>query len=264
MVKNKKEAGTLGDATVQRELVKEAERLNIKDKAVLVLSELLFTENILEEIKQYRQLLLRFCYENKKAQKYLLGAYEKLVGEVFYDKLFNSSLVILKQFYEQDVLEEESILDWSTKESKKYVSKEMSKKIHEKVFAFVKWLREAEEESEEDEDEESEEEEEEENDGEEGSESSEEPEPAKKPDQQTKSATKTSSTAAATQSKAVQKSAVVDNDDDDDDMFEFSHRVSGIQVKTVSAQAAAPAPGPINATTVPVNEPDDDLDIDDI
>lgn len=81
LVKDKKES--LADANVQKELLREAERLDFKDKAVLILCELLFTENMFDEIKTHRILLLRFCNENPKAQKYLLGGFEKLVGEVY-------------------------------------------------------------------------------------------------------------------------------------------------------------------------------------
>lgn len=54
-------------------------------------------------------------------------------------------------------LEEEVIISWSEKASKKYVSKELAKEIRVKAEPFIKWLKEAEEESsggeEEDEDE---------------------------------------------------------------------------------------------------------------
>lgn len=59
---------------------------------------------------------------------------------------------ILKLFYDTDILEEKSILEWSEKVSKKYVTKEMSEKIHEKAKPFIQWLREADEESSEEED----------------------------------------------------------------------------------------------------------------
>ena len=154
LVKDRKEAGVLSDPNVQKEIYKEAERLDIKDKSTLVLSELLFTENIIEEIKANKMLLLRFCNKNKKAQKYLLGGFEKLVGDVYKDKLLNNAMKILKQFYDEDILDEETIIEWSAKESKKYVSKEMNRKIHEKVALFVKWLKEAEVEDESSEDEE--------------------------------------------------------------------------------------------------------------
>lgn len=157
LFKEKKEANLLLDQEVQKEIVKEAERLDIRDKSILIVSEVLFTENIIEEIKANKILLLRFCHNNKKAQKYLMGGFEKLVGDVFHDKLFPSSMRILKQFYDEDILDEEMILEWSAKESKKYVTKEMSRKIHEKVAPFIKWLKEAEEEEDSSEEEEEEE-----------------------------------------------------------------------------------------------------------
>ena len=57
--------------------------------------------------------------------------------------------MILKKFYDEDILDEEVILEWAKKVSKKYVSKELSEQIHKKAEPFVKWLKEAEEESDE-------------------------------------------------------------------------------------------------------------------
>jgi hypothetical protein len=76
-----------------------------------------------------------------------MGAFEQLVGERLHEKLFAKSTLILKQLYDEDILDEETILEWSHKESKKYVAKAMSRQIHEKVGPLVKWLREAEVES---------------------------------------------------------------------------------------------------------------------
>lgn len=45
--------------TLGKEISAEAERLDIKDKAALVLSELIFDENMIQQIKTYRVLLLR-------------------------------------------------------------------------------------------------------------------------------------------------------------------------------------------------------------
>lgn len=53
---------------------------------------------------------------------------------------------MLQLFYDSDILEEKTILEWASKVSKKYVSKEVSTQIHEKAQPFVKWLQEAEEE----------------------------------------------------------------------------------------------------------------------
>jgi translation initiation factor 5 len=256
LVKQKKEAGQLMETQTQIDLLKESERLNLKDKAILILSECLFTENILEEIKTYRLLLLRFC-KNQKAQKYLLGAFEKLVGEVYLDKLFNNSMIILKAFYDVDILEEAAILEWGAKESKKYVGKDMSKKIHEKCAKFITWLKEAEEESDEDDDEEDEE------NGQDDEEDEEEIGNKKH------AANNGKTTTNGTSSAQKQKSVDEDEDDDDDDMIDFSHRVSGIEIKTVSTNVTPLGGGkPVNADVVEAaaggEEDPEDLDIDNI
>lgn len=67
-------------------------------------------------------------------------------------KLLDKVAGILKLFYDTDILEEKTILEWSEKVSKKYVSKEMSEKIHENAKLFIQWLKEADEESSEEED----------------------------------------------------------------------------------------------------------------
>lgn len=45
-------------------------------------------------------------------------------------------------------MEESVLLDWASKISKKYVSKELSQEIHNYANQFITWLREAEEEEE--------------------------------------------------------------------------------------------------------------------
>lgn len=47
------------DQNAQKEIAGEADRLEIKDKAVLALCEALFDENMLAQIKQHRALFLR-------------------------------------------------------------------------------------------------------------------------------------------------------------------------------------------------------------
>lgn len=146
-VEERKATSQLIGAEKEKEILAEADRLDIKDKAPLVLAELLYDTNIIAQIKQYRSLFLRFTHGNPKAQKYLLGGFEQLVGNVHTDSLLPKVPKILQQFYEMDVMEEEVIVDWDKKASKKYVSKEMSKEIHTKATPFIKWLQEAEEES---------------------------------------------------------------------------------------------------------------------
>ena len=69
-------------------------------------------------------------------------------------KLLAKVAGIFKLFYDSDVLEEEAIMEWSKKVSRKYVSKEIATEIHEKAKPFIQWLKEADEEesSEEEED----------------------------------------------------------------------------------------------------------------
>ena len=61
-------------------------------------------------------------------------------------KLLAKVAGIFKLFYDSDVLEEEAIMEWSKKVSRKYVSKEIATEIHEKAKPFIQWLKEADEE----------------------------------------------------------------------------------------------------------------------
>lgn len=143
MVKTRIEAGQL-DTTIplQKELVSEAERLEIKSKAPLVLAELLFDQNICSQAKKHRMLLLRFTLNDKKAQRYLMGGIEQIIA-MHRDTLMPKVPGILKLFYDLDILTEPVVIDWADKVSKKYVSKELSQEIHKMAEPFVKWLQEA-------------------------------------------------------------------------------------------------------------------------
>uniref|UniRef100_A0A8B9KNH8 Eukaryotic translation initiation factor 5 n=1 Tax=Astyanax mexicanus TaxID=7994 RepID=A0A8B9KNH8_ASTMX len=154
-VKQKKEEGVID--SIDKEILAEAERLEVRAMGPLILSELLFDENIREQIKKYKRHFLRFCHNDKKAQKYLLGGFECLV-KLHQSQLLPRVPVVLKDLYDSDLVEEDVILAWAEKVSKKYVSKELAKEIHAKAEPFVKWLKEAEEESEGSEEEEEEDE----------------------------------------------------------------------------------------------------------
>lgn len=232
LVKAKKESGVLNDAQVQKDLFKDAGLLGIKDKATLVLGELLFTELFFDEIVTYRMLLLRFCSENEKAQKYLLGAYEKLVADVYKDALFANATKILKQLYDQDIVEEEVIIEWAAKESKKYVSKDMSKKLREKVAPFIKWLKEADEDEDEDE---------------------------------VNTAVTTNGKQSNGNGNHSDSSSPVEEEspqEDDDGFLEFSHRVSGLKISTQAD--AAPSMPPTSSVVNNGSVVEDDIDIDNI
>jgi len=136
------------NSAVAKEILAEAERLEIKNKAPVVLCELLFNDKMFKEkqIAKYAKLLLRFTHENPKGQKYLIGGIEKTV-ESYEATLLPKVPHIFKELFEEDILEEEVIFEWAKKVSKKNVSKELAQKIHEKAAPFIKWLQEAEEET---------------------------------------------------------------------------------------------------------------------
>jgi len=144
-VENKKQGGKV--AGQHKELFVEAEKLDIVDKAPYVLTEVLLGENILKELPSYRNIFLRFCHKNPRAQKNLLQALEMLICQRFAETLLPKTAHILKGLYDLDIVEETILIDWQDKSSKKRLGKEMSQQIHNKAAPFIKWLKEAEEES---------------------------------------------------------------------------------------------------------------------
>lgn len=145
LVKSKRDKKQLDDVPTHKDLLIEAERLDIVNKAPLVLAELLFTENIINDVRKNRILLLRFTHNNPKGQRYLIGGIEQTV-ELHANTLMSKVAGIFKVFYDLDILDEKVILDWAQKVSKRHVSKKIATEIHEKVAPFVQWLKDAEEE----------------------------------------------------------------------------------------------------------------------
>lgn len=78
---------------------------------------------------------------------------EQLIHK-YRDALLPKSAIILKKFYDEDILTEEVILGWGSKPSKKFVDKNFSKQILTKCDPVLKWLEEADEESDDDEEDE--------------------------------------------------------------------------------------------------------------
>lgn len=149
LVKCRRDAGQLDN---HKELVAEAERLEIKSKAPLILAELLFDQHIAVQTKKYRVLLLRFTHDDIRAQKYLIRGIEQIIA-LHKDALMPKVPGILKLFYDADILEEKALFEWSSKVSRRYVSKDLCQEIHDKAAPFLTWLKEAEEEDSESEEE---------------------------------------------------------------------------------------------------------------
>jgi translation initiation factor 5 len=80
---------------------------------------------------------------NEKNQKALLGGMERVL--ITSKTLMMKAPLILKAFYDNDILEEDVILRWGEKPSKKYVSRDEAKDVRTRVEPFLRWLAEAEE-----------------------------------------------------------------------------------------------------------------------
>lgn len=144
-----KDTNEIGDG---KALADEAERLDVKQKAPLLLAITLLDENIVKDnqLKTYRRVFLRCTLGDKKAQRYLMGGIEQLIDK-HEAELLPKAAHIVKALYDQDLVEEEALLAWGEKPSSKYVSKSVARKIIEKCEPVLNWLKEAEEEDEDEE-----------------------------------------------------------------------------------------------------------------
>lgn len=134
----------------QKAIKAEAERLDISDKAVIVLVEVLLKDNLIEKIQLYKNLFLRFTNENHKAQRYLLKGLEQAISAQK-EQLMSKVVSILNYLYKEDIVVEEVFLEWYAKGHKK--SNKITSDVFDGAAPFIKWLEEASEESESDDDE---------------------------------------------------------------------------------------------------------------
>uniref|UniRef100_Q22918-2 Isoform b of Eukaryotic translation initiation factor 5 n=1 Tax=Caenorhabditis elegans TaxID=6239 RepID=Q22918-2 len=116
-----KEEDRISDAKGQTALRDEAERLELKQKASLLLANVFLDEQVIHKHEA---------------------------------ELLSKSAHIIKSLYDEDVCEEDSLISWGEKPSSKYVSKSFAKKIIENSQPVLNWLKEAEEETEEESDDE--------------------------------------------------------------------------------------------------------------
>ncbi|KAJ1341603.1 hypothetical protein BSLG_003830 [Batrachochytrium salamandrivorans] len=142
------------DAT-DKDIIAKASAFGLRDyKVCLTLASTFLNANVLSDnmIAKHVDLFSQFM-KNEKCQKALLGGIERLAG-VEYPELLPKVALILKALYDADLIEEEVILAWGDKPSKKYVDRKISKDIRVRAEPFLTWLREAEEDDDEDEDDE--------------------------------------------------------------------------------------------------------------
>ncbi|KAK9333726.1 domain found in IF2B/IF5-domain-containing protein [Lipomyces starkeyi] len=130
------------------EVFKKIKDLGIENKhrTLQVLAQTLFDKDILTQIKD-RVPLLKKLMTGDNHEKAFLGGTERFIGRE-HPELISSIPKILHQYYSYDIISEDAILKWGSRASKKYVDKEISKKVRKAAQPFLTWLEEAESEDE--------------------------------------------------------------------------------------------------------------------
>ncbi|GAA6030683.1 hypothetical protein JCM8097_006271 [Rhodosporidiobolus ruineniae] len=136
------------------EIYKKAEEDGIakKHKTLLALVPALLDENAVAELPKHLALFVKLT-TSEKHQKSLLGGLERLVGEE-YPELLPQTPKLLLALYNADLFDDELLVHWGEHVSKKYVSKDVSKKVRKAAQPFIDWVKTAESESEEESDDE--------------------------------------------------------------------------------------------------------------
>ncbi|KAK9363264.1 domain found in IF2B/IF5-domain-containing protein [Lipomyces starkeyi] len=126
------------------EVFKKIKDLGIENKhrTLQVLAQTLFDKDILTQIKD-RVPLLKKLMTGDNHEKAFLGGTERFIGRE-HPELISSIPKILHQYYSYDIVSEDAILKWGSRASKKYVDKEISKKVRKAAQPFLTWLEEAE------------------------------------------------------------------------------------------------------------------------
>lgn len=132
------------------ELYKTAVKFELlqEPKIACVLAQALFSEDIVEEVSEhtafFKKLFISEEFENQ-----FLGGIERFLG-LEHKELIPALPKILVQLYNNDIVSEEVIVKFGTKRSKKFVPKDVSKKVRRAAKPFITWLETAESEDEDD------------------------------------------------------------------------------------------------------------------
>jgi len=100
-------------------------------------------EKLRKYFDNYKTHLEELCKDCETSQRMMLGVVETIVY-AHKKKLLAHTAHILKQLYDDDVVEEDAILKWADKPTKKFVKKNFVEKMHadDNVVKFITWLKE--------------------------------------------------------------------------------------------------------------------------
>lgn len=140
--------GEKGSLPSDVDIYKKVVELDLLQKpdVVLVLAQVLFDNDILEQLEEHLGLLAKLINGNEDFEKAFLGGLERFLG-LEKPELIPIVPKILVKLYDKELVSEEMILSWGSKVSKKYVPKDVSKKVRKAAKPFITWLKEADEES---------------------------------------------------------------------------------------------------------------------
>lgn len=126
------------------ELYKKAVELELLEEPGLacVLAQVLFDSNIVDEIQEHVPFFQKL-FITEQHEKYFLGGLERFLG-LEHPELIPLAPKILVQLYNNDIISEKQIIDFGTKCSKRFVSKNISKKVRRAAKPFIIWLQNAE------------------------------------------------------------------------------------------------------------------------
>ncbi|KAJ1667555.1 eukaryotic translation initiation factor 5 [Coemansia sp. RSA 1813] len=129
-----------------REIYAKATELGLgkKHRALVVVAQCLFEESkgIAKDIAK-REMLLRSFGDSDKHQRAVIGGIERVIESNMELRLPRVP-GILKALLDEEIVDEETFLEWGKKPSKRYVDKDVAKKIHKAAQPFIEWLQNAE------------------------------------------------------------------------------------------------------------------------
>lgn len=138
------------DLPADVEIYKKIAELDIIEspETVQVLAQVLFDEDIVEQVVEHKGLLGKLINGRDAFEKAFLGGLERFLG-LEKPALIPQLPKVLVKLYDEELVGEDVIMEWGSKVSKKYVPKDVSKKVRRAAKPFITWLKSADEESDE-------------------------------------------------------------------------------------------------------------------